>query len=242
MATLFFNQDGSLKEFQTTGQDKAYIETQEVPFILGSQLQAYSAIVYAEAAGQALGQKLHGNNYLQEMQKETFAMAYTMYTYAMEKRKKTNGAYGLINLLNDKNYVHGLGTTGYQEYLRGSGGDEARRRCATLAVIKLFARHLQGPLEQQVIQQLQGAAWWDGADLFTRFQAHYRAQMGFELSNSQHGYLYQNHNGKVISTIPAQNQRVISAGRQFTFLSTITAGGSIFFKLHPQAIQQGVGV
>lgn len=243
MATLQFNLDGSINNIQYSGPDKAVIGQQEVPYISGSQLRQYAATIYSEASFMGLVQQTGSPDPIREMQRETFAVAYTMYNYTMAKGrafKAIGKRYGLQQLLVDSSYTKGINSAGHQEYF-GSGGDETRRKLSTLAVIKLFTGQTQDV--QDVIRQLNGAQYWDGSDLFRIYKKHFRARYGFELSNPAHGRIYQNvsviKGTQVIASTPAQNSNVASK-RQFTYLSTMTAGGTIFFKIHPQAASQGV--
>lgn len=243
MATLIYNTDAGLVDIQQDGPDKAVIGNQEIPFITGSQLRQYAATVYSESSFMGLVQQIAPQNPLREMQRETFAVAFTMYNYAMAKGaafRRAGRVYGLNELLNDSNYTKGISSPAHQEYM-GTGGDETRRRMATMAVMRIFTRQTKDLAD--VVQNLQGSAYWDGNDLFRLFQTHFRAKNGFELSNSNHGAIYQNvtvvRNAQIISTCPAQNPAV-AAKRQFTYLSTMTAGGTIFFKIHPEAAAQGI--
>ncbi|MEO1654244.1 MAG: hypothetical protein AAFU64_11915, partial [Bacteroidota bacterium] len=224
--------------------DKSFIWNQEVPYISGSQLRQYAATIYSEASFMGLVQQIAPGDPIREMQRETFAIAYTMYNYAMAKGaafRRAGRQYGLRELLVDNNYTKGISSPAHQEYLMGQGGDDMRRKFATLAVIKLFTRQVQDV--QDVIQNLQGAQYWDGNDLFRLFKSHFRAKYGFELSNPQHGMIYQNvsvvRNTQTITSSPASNPKV-STKRQYTYMSTMTAGGTIFFKIHPQAAAQGI--
>ncbi len=243
MATLYYDANGALQNMQQGGPDKAFIGQQEVPFISGSQIRQYAATIYSEASFMGLVKQIAPHDPMGEMRKETFAIAYTMYNYAMAKGaafRRAGKQYGLRELLVDSNYTKGINSPAHQEYL-GTGGDETRRQMATLAVIKLFTRQTQDV--QPVIQALQGAQYWDGSDLFRLFKSHFRAKNGFELSNPGHGAIYQSvtvvRGAQVINSCPAQNPKV-SAKRQYTYMSTMTAGGTIFFKIHPQAAQQGI--
>lgn len=243
MATLIYNPDGSLANVQQGGPDKAIIGNQEVPFITGTQLRKYAATVYSESSFYGLAQQIAPANPLGEMTKETFAIAYTMYNYAMAKGaafKRAGRRYGLVELLQDSNYTKGINSPAHQEYY-GAGGDEHRRRLATLAVIKIFTK--QTADMQGVIQQLGGAQYWDGNDLFRLYTKHFRARNGFELANPAHGAIYQGvtviNGAQVIASTPATNPNV-AAKRQYTYMSTMTAGGTIFFKIHPEAAAQGI--
>jgi hypothetical protein len=243
MATVRFSPDGALTGVEEGGIDKAFIGNQEVPFITGTQLRQYAATVYSEASFMGLVQQINPSNPMREMQRETFAIAYTMYNYAMAKGaafKRANKFYGLADLLVDTNYTKGISSPAHYEYF-GAGGDDTRRRFATLAVIKLFTRQTFDV--QDVIQGLQGAQYWDGNDLFRLYKSHFRAKNGFELGNPTHGAVYQNvsviRNAQVIESCTAQNPNV-AAKRRFTYLSTMTAGGTIFFKIHPEAAAQGI--
>ena len=169
-----------------------------------------------------------------------------MFTYAMTRGaavKKAGQFYGLNQLLSDSNYTKGIISAGHNEYF-GSGGDQVKRNYATLAVIKLFTRDTGDVAD--VIQGLSGAMYWDGNDLFRLFTTHFRAKNGFELGNPSHGQLYKNvpvlarQTVNQITSSAASNPNVIKAGRKYTYLSTFTAGGTIFFKLHPEATGQGI--
>ncbi len=238
---ILFNVDGSIASIDDDTPDKAIIGKQEVPFISGAQLRSYAATVYSESSHNGILQFVAPNDPAREMQRETFAIAYSMYSYALAKSaafKKAKRSYGLADLLVDSNYTKGINSPQHQEYF-GTGGDETRRRQATLAVIKLFTK--QTTDVSDIIQTLQGGGYWDGSDIFRKFPDHYRCRQGFELSNAIHGDLYKNvpKVNKTIQSCPATDAKV-SAQRQFTFLSTMTAGGTIFFKLHPNALAQGV--
>ncbi len=243
MATLIYNPNGALIDIQQGGHDVAIIGNMQVPYITGSQLQKYAATVYSESSFMGLVQQIAPNNPLREMQRETFAITYTMYNYAMAKGAALRNAgrvYGLAELLVDSNYTKGISSPAHNEYFT-SGGDETRRQLATLSVAKLFTQQTYDV--QDVIHQLNGAMYWDGNDLFRLYQNHFRAKNGFELSDPAHGAIYQGvsvvRGTQMIATCPAQNPTV-AAKRQFTYLSTMTAGGTIFFRLHPQATQQGI--
>lgn len=243
MATLIYNTNGILVEIQHGGHDVAIIGNMQVPYITGSQLQHYAATVYAEASFMGLVQQIAPNDPVREMQRETFAITYTMYNYAMAKGaafRNIGRVYGLTELLTDSNYTKGINSPAHNEYFT-SGGDEMRRQLATLSVAKLFTQQVFDV--QDVIQELNGAMYWDGNDLFRLYQSHFRAKNGFELSNPAHGAIYQGvsvvRGAQMIDSCPAQKPDV-AAKRQFTYLSTMTAGGTIFFRLHPQATSQGV--
>lgn len=238
---ILFNVDGSLASIDDNTADKAFIGKQEIPFISGAQLRSYAATVYSESSHNGILQFVAPNNILAEMQRETFAIAYSMFNYALAKSaafKKAKRSYGLADLLVDSNYTKGINSPQHQEYF-GTGGDETRRRQSTLAVAKLFTKQTSDVTD--IIQTLQGGGYWDGSDIFRKFPDHYRCRQGFELSNNLHGDVYKNipNVAKSIQTCPATETRV-SEKRQFTFLSTMTAGGTIFFRLHPTAIAQGV--
>lgn len=243
MQTFFYTQEGALVNVQQGGPDKVIFENMEVPYISASQLRQYAAIIYSESSFWGLVQQIAPSNPLREMMRETFGICFTMYNYAMAKGaafKRAGKYYGLNELLVDNNYTKGINSPAFNEYF-GSGGDENRRRMATLAVIKLFTRQTQDVFD--VVQGLNGAQYWDGNDLFRLFQRHFRAKNGFELSDPMHGAIYQNvsviKNVQMITSCPAQDPNV-AAKRQFTYLSTMTAGGTIFFKIHPQAAAQGI--
>ena len=243
MATLYFGNDGALSNLDDEGDDRAYFGSNQIPYLTGSQLRDYAATVYSESSFMGLVKQINPNDPIREMTRETFAVAYTMYTYAIAKGaafKRANKFYGLADLLKDGNYTKGISSPAHQEYF-GTGGDETRRKLATMAVIKLFTRQTQDV--QDVVQGLQGAMYWDGNDLFRLYKTHFRAKMGFELGNSAHGSTYQNvtviKNPQVIASCTAQNPKV-SDKRQYTYMSSMTIGGTIFFKLHPQAVQQGI--
>ena len=243
MASLVFDPSGNLIDVQQFGPDAAFVGTEAVPIISGTQLRQYSAIVYAESSYQSLLREINPTDPEGEMLRETVSIAAAMYNYTRAKGTAFHRAgrvYGLQDLVQDANYVKGINSPGYQEYF-GTEGDTDRRRMATLAVIKLFTRQLDDI--RDILRNLQGAQYWDGNDLFRKFPNHYRARMGFELGSPSHGHLYENvqvvDGVQVIPDCPAQDPKV-AARRQFTFMSTSTAGGSIFFKIHPQAMAQGI--
>jgi hypothetical protein len=243
MATLIYNSNGSLMDIQQGGPDKAIIGNQEVPFITGSQLRQYAATVYSEASFMGLTRQISPADPIGEMRRETFAITYTMYNYAMAKGAAFRNAgrrYGLAELLVDSNYTKGISSPAHHEYF-GTGGDDTRRQMSTLAVIKLFTKQTHDV--QDVMSKLQGVQYWDGSDLFRLYQSHFRAKNGYELSNPAHGAIYQGVNvvsgAQVISSCTAQNPTVASK-RQYTYMSAMTAGGTIFFKIHPQAAAQGI--
>lgn len=243
MATLIYSTNGALENIQQGGADKVVIGGQEVPYISGSQLRQYAATIYSESSFMGLVQQIAPANPVHEMQRETFAIAYTMYNYAMAKGaafKRAGRRYGLKELLVDSSYTKGINSPAHQEYM-GAGGDETRRRLATLAVIKLFTKQTHDV--QDVIQNLNGAQYWDGNDLFRLYKSHFRAKNGFQLSSPAHGRIYQNvtvvRGAQVIASCTAQNANV-AAKREYTYMSAMTAGGTIFFKIHPQAAAQGI--
>jgi hypothetical protein len=243
MASLIYDASGGLLDVRQGAADVAIYGGQTVPFITGSQLQKYAAIIYAESSFFGLAQQINPTNPAREMERESMAIAITMYNYARAKGaafKRANKIYGLNELLVDTSYTKGINSPKYTEYF-SAGGDENKRRLGTMSVIKLFLRQFTGV--QDLITNLQGAQYWDGNDLFRRYRDHYRAKNGFELSNPAHGRLYQNvtviQGAQIIATCPAQDPNV-AARRSFTYLSTMTAGGTIFFRLHPQAAAQGI--
>jgi hypothetical protein len=243
MANLIFDQTGGLADVQQSRVDAAFFNGVQIPFISGTQVQRYAAVIYSEASFLGLARQINPANPQREMERECMGIAISMYNYARAKGaafQRSGKFYGLADLLVDANYTKGINSPGFNEYF-GVGGDDNKRRLATLSVIRLFTRqfgHLQG-----LVTELNGAQYWDGNDLFRRYRDHFRAKHGFELSNSAHGRLYQNvtiiQGAQVIQTIEAQDANVRSR-RQFTFRSTVTAGGTIFFRLHPQATAQGV--
>lgn len=244
MATLIYSPDGALMDIQQEGPDRAVIGNQEVPYITGSQLRQYAATVYSESSFMGLVRQIAPADPLGEMMRETFAITLTMYNYAMAKGaafQRAGRRYGLNELLTDSNYTKGITSPAHHEYFTPGVGDETRRRFATLAVIKLFTRQTYDV--QDVIQRLAGAQYWDGNDLFRLFQAHFRAKNGFELSDPAHGMIYQGvtvvPGVQTITTCPAQNPNVAQK-RQFTYRSTMTCGGTIFFRIHEQAAAQGI--
>ncbi|TAE72206.1 MAG: hypothetical protein EAZ85_09885, partial [Bacteroidetes bacterium] len=85
MASIYFDTQGSLVRTDEEGDDKAFYNNQEVPYITGSQLQNYAATIYSESSFMGLVRQINPSDPFGEMQKETFAIAYTMYTYAMTK-------------------------------------------------------------------------------------------------------------------------------------------------------------
>ncbi len=241
MASLIFSSDGSLYNTQANGPDKAYVGQEEIPYLSGTQLQTFAAIIYAESTLQSVVEQINPYNPISEMEKEAFAIAYSMYNYTLARgaaEKRRGKQFGMLELLNDPDYARSFATPQYQEYFE-QGTDSLRARLATLAVIQLFTQQTQryGPL----IEQLQGGGYWDGLDLFRYFPKHYRARMGMELSEPVHGRLYEAVNlFKGAQPITSHQARTPQLSREYTFLSTLTAGGSVFFCLHPQAKQQGV--
>ena len=243
MATLTYNTNGVLVDRRENGPDVAVFGNVQVPLITASQLQRYAAIIYAEASFPGLLREINPANPTGELWREVVGIAICMYNYVRNKSNafiKAGRVYGINDLVNDVNYVKGINSPKFNEYFFG-GGDETKRSFANLAVMKLFSRQLEDI--RPVIVSIQQAAYWDGNDLFRRFRDHYRAKQGFELSNPAHGWLYQKvtviPGTQVITSCPAQDPKV-AARRQYTFLSTMTAGGSIFFRIHPQAAAQGV--
>ncbi len=243
MASYVYDSQGKLLDIQEFGPDAAFLGTQPVPIITGTQLRKYAAIVYAESSYPGLLREINPTDPNGEMLRETAAIAITMYNYAKAKGtafNKSGKVYGLQELVQDSSYVKGINSVGYQEYF-GTAGDDNRRKMATKAVMKLFLRDLADL--NDLIKKLQGALYWDGNDLFRRYKSHYRAKMGFELSNPAHGKLYEKvtvvQGVQVLSSCPAVDTAVL-AKRQYTFMSTTTGGGSIFFKIHPQAAAQGI--
>jgi hypothetical protein len=243
MASLVFDTNGSLIDVQQFGPDAAFVGTEAVPIISGTQLRQYAAMVYAESSFMGLLNEINPEDPFGEMFRETISIAICMYNYTRSKGTAFHRAgkvYGLQDLVSDVNYVKGINGPAYQEYF-GTEGDAERRRLSTLAVLKLFTRQLDDI--RDLIRDLQGAQYWDGNDLFRLFPNHYRARMGFELGSPSHGHLYEKVSSiegvQVIPDCPAQDPNV-AAKRQFTFMSTTVAGGSIFFKIHPQAVAQGI--
>ncbi len=243
MASLIYNKAGALEGIQPGVADDAIYAGQRVPYLTGSQLQRYAAIIYAESTYLGLLRQIHPVQPIVEMEREAFAMAVTMYQYARSKSaafQRAQRFYGLQDLLNDSGYTKGINSPILQEYY-GEAGDEQRRRSATLAVIRLFTRQFWG--FESVVEAVQGALYWDGNDLFRRYKDHYRAKKGFELGHSDHGRLYQEVTSlegvQVIQSCPATDPAV-AVLRTYTFRSCATFGGSIFFQLHPQALEQGI--
>jgi hypothetical protein len=243
MATLIYNNTGALVDIHQGTQDAAVFNGQTVPFITGSQLQRYAAVVYSEGSYVNLARQINPVNPVREMERESFGIAVTMYNFTRAKNaalKPKGQVYGLNELLQDSSYTKGINSPKFNEYFSGAG-EETRRRIATLSVIKLFTRQFADM--QDVVTALQGASYWDGNDLFRRYRDHYRAQQGFQLGMAAHGRIYERVSTitgvQVINSCPAQNPTV-AAKRQYTFLSTFTAAGTIFFRLHPQATAQGI--
>lgn len=243
MATLTFHSTGALLDRQENAPDVAIFNGVEVPIITASQLQRYAAIIYAEASYPGLLREINPADPLGELWRETVGIAICMYNYVRNKSAafyRAGRVYGLNDLVNDSNYVKGISSPKFNEYFFG-GGDDTKRNFANLAVLKLFTRQIQDIIP--VIRQIQQAAYWDGSDLFRRYRDHYRARQGFELGDPAHGRLYQRvtvvPGVQVIESCPAQDP-LVAARRQYTFLSTMTAGGSIFFRIHPQATVQGI--
>ena len=249
MATYYYNTDGSLADIKQIGPDVAFIGNLQVQSVKASDLRKFAAIVYSESSFMGLVRQIAPDNPYLEMQRETFGITFTMFTYARAKNatlQRIGKSYTFHDMVVDKNYTHGIGSNAYHEFLADEGGDEQRRKAVILAVMRLFL----GPQYQQDVQDvilgLDGATYWDGNDLFRLFRSHYRAKQGFELLEPAHGAIYQNvtviKNTQVITSSPASNPSVLNHGRQFTFMSTMTLGGTIFFKLHPQAVAQGIGI
>ena len=245
MATFYYNTDGSIANVNQGGPDVAFIGNIQLQTVKASDMRRFAAIIYSESSYWGLCKEIAPANPYLEMQRETFAIAFTMFNYTMAKKKKGLN-YSFFDLLGDKNYTHGIGSREYNDFMEGNPKDRHRGQAVVMATMRL----LLGPQYQQdmqdVVQGLDGAVFWDGNDLFRRFREHYRAKQGFELSNPAHGAAYQNvtsvQGAQIITSNPASNPNVIKTGRQYTFMSTITLAGTIFFKLHPQAVQQGVGV
>lgn len=243
MATLTYNTNGILLDRRENGPDIAFFGNIQVPIITASQLQRYAAIIYAEASFPGLLREINPANPAGELWRETVGIAICMYNYVRNKSSafaRSGRVYGIQDLVNDVNFVKGINSPKFNEYFL-NGGDETKRNFANLAVLKLFTRQIEDI--RPIITAIQQAAYWDGNDLYRLFPNHYRARQGFELADPAHGRLYQNvtvvPGAKVITSCPAQDPNVASR-RQFTFLSTMTAGGSIFFRIHPLAAAQGV--
>lgn len=237
MATLIFDNGGNLIDTQPNNADQAIIGGQPVPHISGSQLRAYSATIYAEATYMGLVKQINPGNPMAEMEKETLAMAFAMRNYVMAKRAK-GVKYGFRELLSDTNYVKGSTGPHHQEYYNEGTGDIDRRRFATLAAIRLFTQNISGL--EQVVQSLNGAMFWGGQYFFKKYPNLPIIQNGFELGDPTHGQIYQNTNisgTQILQSYPTQKPGL---GRRFTYLSTMTAAGSIFYKIHPEA--HGIGV
>lgn len=243
MATLIYSSNGVLLDRRENGPDQAFFNNVPVSIITGAQLERYAAIIYAEASFQGLLREINPLDPNGELWKETVGIAICMYNYVRNKSNafaRAGRVYGLQDLVNDVNFVKGINSPKFNEYFSG-GGDPVKRQFANLAVLKLFSRQLDDI--RPIIVSIQQAAYWDGNDLFRRYRDHYRAKQGFELSDPAHGRLYQKvtviPGTQIISSCPAQDLNV-AARRQYTFLSTMTAGGSIFFRIHPQAAAQGI--
>ena len=243
MATLTYHTNGKLLDRRENGPDMAVFGNIQVPLITASQLQRYAAIIYAEASYPGLLREINPNNPAGELWRETVGIAIAMYNYVRNKSAafyRAGRVYGITDLVNDANYVKGISSPKFNEYFL-PGGDETKRNFANLAVLKLFTRQVYDIRE--IIMSMQQAAYWDGNDLFRLYKNHYRAKQGFELGDPAHGRLYQNvtiiPGTQIISSCPAQDPYV-AARRQYTFLTTMTAGGSIFYRIHPEAAAQGV--
>ncbi|MCS6821755.1 MAG: hypothetical protein NZ551_07790 [Microscillaceae bacterium] len=248
--SVHFDSSGKFLGQASDNIDVAVWNGNQVPYITGSQLMEYAATVYAESTPTAWLQAQNpSHGVARERTRETFAIVFAMYNYVVIGKgvamKRRNQTYGLAELLTDTSYTKGITSPAHKEYYEIGKGDEPRRREATLSVIRLFTNQVQDV--QDVIKEMNGAMYWDGNDLFRRFPDHFRCRMGFQLGNPAHGAIYQNLRGinptlattKVITDCPATDPK-ISAQRQFTYLSTFVAGGTIFFRIHPQAIAQGV--
>jgi len=240
MATSYhFNTNGALAKTES-GADKAYVQGHEVPYISGSNLVTFAAIVYSESASSGLVNQITGGRSAdREMFRENFGMVQAMFNYSIAKnaalRKAGRGSYGLPQLLNDKDYAKGRGSAIFNEYF-GTGGDQKRRQYATLAVLKLFTKNINDVRDIAT----SGIVGWDGKDLYTRYKEHYRFKVGLELGNPSHGHLYNPLGIQTIASQAATSPNV--KGRQYTWQSVFTAGGSIFHRIHPQAAAQGISV
>ncbi|TNE68081.1 MAG: hypothetical protein EP344_01665 [Bacteroidetes bacterium] len=243
MATLTFHTNGVLLNRQENGPDLAVFGNTPVPIITGSQLQRYAAILYAEASYPGLLREINPSDPSGELWREVVGIAICMYNYVRNKSLafyRAGRAYGLNDLVHDVQYIKGINGPQFNEYFL-PGGDTLKRNYANLAVLKLFTRQVYDI--RSIIMEIQQAAYWDGNDLFRLYQNHYRAKQGFELGDPAHGRLYQNvsivKGTQILESCPAQDP-VVASRRQYTFLSTMTAGGSIFFRIHPQAAAQGI--
>lgn len=239
MATdYYFGGDGAVDN-SVQGSDAAYFNNSKVPYIKASQLRDYAAIVYSEAASQGVVNKIQGGQNVEvEMMRESFAIAQTMFNYVIVKNaalsKAGKGNYGLKDLLVDKNYTKGLDSPAHQEYY-GTAGDTVRRKMATLAILKLFTKNVGDVTDITNA----GTLYWDGKDVFEKYKQHYRAKGGFELAHPNMGRLYENLGVQTISSVTATDPKV-SAKRKYTYQAVLVAGGTIFYKIHPEAAAQGI--
>ena len=243
MATFYYNTDGSISNVNQGGPDVAFIGNIQLQTVKASDMRRFAAIIYAESSFWGLVQQIAPANPYLEMQRETFAMAYTMFNYTMAKKRKT-GKYGFFDLLYDEKYVHGIKSRDFTEFMEGNPKDLRRSQAVVMASMRLFLGPQYQRDMQDVIQRLNGALYWDGNDLFRRFKAHWRGVNGFVLSDPAHGAIYQNVTSisgtQVISTTPATREYIVNQGIQYVYLSTTTFAGSIFFKFHPQGEKLGV--
>lgn len=240
MITYYYDSDGILIN-KKTGADKVVYNGALLNNISGSQFRKYAAIAYAEATYYDLIAQISPNEPYPAMTRETLGIASAMINYTSIRFQLSKGTYQLDHMLSDQGYLSSIGKPLYNEYLNtDSGGDMYRRKAASLAVLKIFG-HTRS---DQEINQYQGVMYWNGMNLF-RVSSYvpYRAKTGFELGHPAHGKIYLNTqmepNTRVLTTTPASAPNIKSV-RQFTYLSSHTEGGTIFFRLHSQAIQQGI--
>lgn len=212
-----------------------------------SNISKLEAIVYSETTEKSLLVQLYPESknlqkgekekFEIEMEKEALAIALTCLNYRKAKNdafKKAGKVYTLADLVVDANYTKGVGSDKNTEYY-SEKADPLKKRIVKEAV----ALALSGK-GGKVAEELNGAAYWNSNNLFRLYPNHYFSKNGFELGKPAHGSLYKNvKNYKKISTQKATDPNR-SKKRSYTYLSTYTAGGSIFFKLHPEAIAQGI--
>ncbi|MEO1654243.1 MAG: hypothetical protein AAFU64_11910, partial [Bacteroidota bacterium] len=241
MITYYFNEDGVQLD-KKSGQDKVVYQGAILNNITATQFRKYAAIVYAEATYYDLISQISPNAPYEVMKEETLGIASAMINYTTIRFQLSNGDYNLDSMLSDTGYISSIGKRLYNEYLNTeSGGDMYRRKAASLAVLKIFGY----TRSQADIDRYQGIMYWNGMNLY-RISSYvpYRAKVGFELSDPAQGQIYQNTHlasqTKVLTSTPATATSTISRNMTYTYFSSHTAGGTIFFRLHSQAIRAGI--
>ncbi|HAI75425.1 MAG TPA: hypothetical protein DCM08_04195 [Microscillaceae bacterium] len=236
---LYYNSDGSFSH-DDGGADKTYLsDGTELP-LRASFFKRYAAIVYAEAAGTGLINQLHPGDANIQMIREAYGIVRAMFNYMRAKNYKASlsgGSYGTNDLLNDTNQYHAIGSPNFNEFLNApSGGDDAKRQAVVKALIKFFTRELSSVDDIDS----SGVMYWDGRDLFVKGPNHVRSQKGIELSNSGIGQLYAAQ-GLSISSYTATNPSPFYSG-PYLYRAVFAAGGTVFFVIHPDAVNAGIGV